>query len=385
MDQQVRELIAFWKVHGPDSSGGGFHGTLNREGASVPPTDKGVIQQTRHLFTFSVWYARREQSPEIKAIADDLYRFVVTRLRDPNDGEFFWKVTRSGEVVDRRKILYAQSFAIYALAHYAEAFGSAEARAHALTCFESIDRRAHDQAELGYDQTLDPAWFSPGTQKETNTHIHLLEAFTELYRVTHDTRVRARLSELVEVVARRIVQPEGYARKEFRRDFTPIGEAVVSYGHDIETSWLLLDALDALGRKDDRAFSDIALRLGEYSARAGFDSAQGGYFEEGVPGGAPAKREKIWWIQAEALSGLFHLYARTRDQTQLTRLEKTLDFIERHQRDREYGEWYWGVLDDGSVGPRGSNKGEEWKASYHDVRALLFTSDWIARFLAAPR
>jgi len=238
---------------------------------------------------------------------------------------------------------------------------------------------------MGYDQTNDPAWFSPGTQKETNTHIHLLEAFTTLYRVTRDPTVGARLNELAEVTAHKIVQPEGYARKEFRADFTPLGEPVVSYGHDIETSWLLFDALAALGRENDRALVDIALRLGEYSARAGFDEKLGGYFEEGPPGGAPTKVEKIWWIQAEALSGLFNLYERTRDPLHLTRLEKTLDFIEQHQRDREYGEWYWGVLGDGSVGPRGTNKGEEWKASYHAVRALVFTSDWIGKALGESR
>jgi mannose/cellobiose epimerase-like protein (N-acyl-D-glucosamine 2-epimerase family) len=140
--------------------------------------------------------------------------------------------------------------------------------------FRSIDGRAHDTELLGYDQTQDPGFFSPGTQKETNTHIHLLEAFTALYRLTQDPLVKARLTELVEVTARKI---------------------------GIETSWLLLDAVDALGRSGDHA-----------AGRHRFS-----------PGG---------------------LYELSHDGAQLTRLEKTMAFIEQHQRDREYGEWYWGVL-----------------------------------------
>lgn len=382
LDAQARGLVAFWKTFGPDARHGGFHGTLGRDGKPKAPTDKGVIQQARHLWTFSLWYARREPTPEIRAVADHAYRFLIAQLRDPEDGEFFWKVSEQGAVSDRKKLLYAQSFAIFALAQYARSFNSAEALAHALACFRSIDRRAHDQTERGYDQSHEPAWFSPGTQKETNTHIHLLEAFTELYRATGDALVRARLAELVELVSRRIVQPQGYAHKEFRRDFTPLGPALVSYGHDLETSWLLLEALDALGKSRDRVLVEIAIRLGEHSAAAGFDARLGGYFEEGPLGAVATKREKLWWVQAEALAGLYRLYELTAAPEQLTRLEQTLSFIETHQHDREFGEWYWGVLQDGSLGSRGDGKGEEWKASYHGVRALVFTSDWIGRRLA---
>lgn len=383
LDVLAEDALRFWLQHGPDREYGGFHATLDRAGRAIEPRDKGIIQQTRHLFAFSAWYSRREASPRIRAVADDLFRFVSSKLLDPADGEYFYKVSRSGEPRDQKKLLYAQSFAIFGLAEYARAFDSEPARALALRCFRSIDGRSHDATYLGYDQTQDPGWFSPGTQKETNTHIHLLESFTSLYRATGDPLVRARLEELVRVLATRVVQPEGYARKEFRRDFTPLGPAIVSYGHDIETAWLLLDALDALGMSQDVTLVGRAIRLGAYSARAGFDAAHGGYFEEGPPGGAVSKTEKIWWIQAEALTGLLRLFQRTHDVLYLERLEATLSFIEQHQRDAEHGEWYWGVLAGGGVGPRGSNKGEEWKASYHNVRALLFTSDWIRAGLGA--
>ena len=384
LDREAERVIAFWSKHGPDREFGGFHGTLDRTGAPVAPTDKGVIQTARHLWTFSMLGARRPNTPEARALADSAYRFLIERFRDPKDGEFYFTVSRQGKPVNSKKQLYAESFAIYALSEYAAAFGSAEAREHALRCFRSIDARAHDSVHGGYDQRKDPGWMTPGAEKETNTHIHLLEAFTSLFRLTSDPLVRARLEELARVTALELMQPEGYVHKEFKLDFTPHGERAVSYGHDIETAWLLLDALEALGSNDTALFR-AAVAMGENSARAGFDPAHGGFYEEGVAGGAPSKLEKIWWVQAEALPGLFRLYQRTGDASYLDQLERTLSFIERFQSDAEFGGWYWGVTPEGKLGPRGDKKGEEWKASYHDTRALVFTSDWIAEHLSAVR
>lgn len=378
MDQLALELIEFWTSKGVDRDFGGFHGTIDRAGEPKEPTDKGLIQQSRHLWTLSTWYERRAATPEVKALADTSYRFLVDHFLDA-DGEFFFKVSRDGKkVTEPKKVLYAQSFAIYALATYGRVFGVEAAKAQALACFQSIDKRAHDAKNLGYDQTHDPGWLAEGAQKGTNTHIHLLEAFTELLRATGDAVVRERLEELVTVTRTKLFQPEfHYVHQEFLVDWTPHADRQCSYGHDLETVWLLLDAVDALGRPDDADARAAALSLGLHAAEYGFDAELGGYFEEGPPGGAPAKLSKIWWVQAEALPGLWRLYELTGDRQQLERLTATLSYIEQHQRDAEYGEWYWETNPDGSVGPRGTDKGEEWKTSYHGVRALVFTSDWM--------
>jgi mannobiose 2-epimerase len=153
----------------------------------------------------------------------------------------------------------------------------------------------------------------------------------------------------------------------------------VSYGHDLETSWLLVEAAESLGRPTDPAITKAALTLGATSAEWGFDAQKGGYFEEGPPASAPTKREKIWWIQAEALPGLYQLYLLSKDTKYIDRLQRTLEFIESHQADRQFGGWYWGISEDGKIGPRGDGKGEEWKAAYHDLRATVFTAEWIAK------
>jgi len=376
LDALAVEFQAFWQEHGPDRKNGGFHGTLDRAGQKKAPTTKGVIQQARHLYSMSLWYERRGQRPEVKALADDLYAFVRRSFRDA-DGEYFFTVDETGAPTDKKKVLYAQAFAIYALSTYGRVFGVKEATLEALTCFRSIDRRAHDAKFGGYDQTNDPAWLSKGAAKETNTHLHLMEAFAALHEATRDPLAGERALELVRLFEERIVQREGYAAKEFLADFTPFGTPAVSYGHDLETSWLLLDTARALGRPDDPLVQDVARRLGVASSAAGFDAQRGGFFEEGPPGKAAVLRDKIWWIQAEALPASFRLYELTGDAVHLERLERTLDFIEQHQRDREHGGWFWGIREDGSLGERGDDKGGEWKASYHELRALVLTADWI--------
>lgn len=379
LDELASDDWAFWKKYGADREHGGFHGALDRQGNPIAPTDKGLIQQARHLWTTSLWYEKKERTPEVKALSDDLFRFLMSHFYDEKAREFRFKVSRQGESVDDKKVLYANAFAIYALTQYARAYGVKEAGDTALACFRAIDASAHDAKFGGYFREADPPWLTPGAAKETNTHLHLMEAFSSLYAYGKDPVVKERLEELVNLFVTKIIQKEGYARKDFLLDWTPFGEPAVSYGHDLETSWLLVEAAESLGRPTDPAITRVALALGNTSAEWGRDAAKGGYFEEGPPSGAPVKREKIWWIQAEALPALYQLFLLSKQSKYLDYLEGTLAFIETHQADRKFGGWYWGIAEDGTIGPRGSGKGEEWKAAYHDLRATVFTAEWIEK------
>ncbi len=375
-----RKSADFWMQHGPDREYGGFHGTLDVDGSPVAPTDKGLIQQVRHLWSLSMWYAHKESTPEVRALADGAYSFVMKHFYDPASKEFAFKVNREGSILEPKKILYAQSFTIYALSEYARAFSSEEAKQTALELFLAIDARAHDDAHGGYDQRNDAYWMPGESEKETNTHIHLMEAFTTLYQVTKDERVRRRLEELAQLVTHAMYQPAGYAHKDFKLDWSLVGPPVVSYGHDIETWWLVVETAQALGRPSDPELLEPARTMGQNAVEWGYDPKLGGLFEEGPLSGTPDKTEKIWWVQAEAIAGLFKLYQRTGDEAALDHLEGTLDYVERYLL-RPSGEWLWGVLPDGSVGPKGEQLGEEWKTSYHVLRALVYTESWMSDWL----
>jgi mannobiose 2-epimerase len=370
----------WWLQHGVDREDGGFYGTLTRDGSPTAPHEKGLIQQARHLWAMSMWHGRRVATVEVEAAAASCYAFLLEHLRDEKDGEFFFMAGPAGGVADRMKKLYAEAFAIYGLSAYASEFDVPAARQHALDCFASIDARAHDSTHGGYDQTDDPLSWIDGAAHGTNTHIHLMEALTALYELTRDPVVRERLGELVDVTVHHLLQPSDYVALRFDRAWTPVGSPLVSYGHDIETVWLLLDAARALGRAEEPAVRDASRRMGVHASEGGYDADSGGYYNEGVPGGEVTDPEKIWWVQFEALAGLWWLFRLTGDVVHLRRLDRTLARLEATW-DPVGGEWFYGHLPDGTPGPRGENKGEEWKTSYHNLRALVFTRDWIEEAL----
>jgi mannobiose 2-epimerase len=324
----------------------------------------------------------------------------------PRGGLPPWEVTSDQgdfEIQDTKSPLctplYAQGFAIYSLSTYALTFDRAPAARRALDLFLALERHRHDDEFGGYDQTSDGGWMQfvtapEGAAKCTNTHIHLLEALTPLCRaLPEDDLVASRLLELASFISETMLQPSGYVHKFFARDGTPVGPAEVSYGHDLETSWLLVDALDALqfaDRLDAATRSTVegaATKMARHALRTGWDPA-GGVFDSGIPEGQtqPPRvtcREKIWWAQAETLPGLFRLYQRTHDPDLVRLMDETLDFLATKSFDAEGGEFFWGVDSDGNCLGRGDHKGEMWKTPYHALRACLITADWIRQELEA--
>jgi mannobiose 2-epimerase len=382
MHRIAEAQLQFWTEHGPDREYGGFHGQLDRRGLPTGSGDKGLIQHARHLWSFSTWYERREATAPVAEIAHRLYEYINTHFADRSGSGFFRKIARNGIVTEAAHQVYPEAFAVYALATYGRVFDNAEAVAIASRCFRAFDARVHEPRFGGYDLTGDPPWQSPGASKETNTHIHVMEALTALGEVVVDAYVHERLREFTELAITKHRQPANYAHLEFALDYTPIGDPVVSYGHDMETSWLVTDALRVLDTKSvvaplPASIRQLALTMGKASASWGLDVEKGGYFNKGVPEGRVLDREKVWWVQFEALPALVQLHLSRVLPDALTRLERTLDWIESSQIDNEYGGVYWGVLPDGTLGAYGDIKGDPWKASYHELRALIFAADWL--------
>lgn len=382
MDRISKAYAEYWLEHGPDREFGGFHGFLNRRGEPEAPTVKSLIQQSRHLWTFSTWYERREPSARIEAIARSQYRFLIEKFGTTDGRGFYRKVSREGTPVDPVQQVYPEGFAVYALATFGRVFGEQAAIDRAVRCFKAFDQRALEPRFGGYDLTGEPPWQTPGASKETNTHIHVMEALTALAEVSPEPLVHQRLREFTDLTMTRHRQPLNYAHLEFYLDYTPFGEPYVSYGHDMETAWLVLDALrvvnsSAVVQPLPKALEDLAFAMGKASAEWGYDAAKGGYFNMGVPGGAVTDHEKLWWVQFEALPALVRLHRAQMLDDALERMSRTLDWIENSQFDSEFGGYFWGIMPDGSLGPYGDRKGDPWKASYHEMRGLMFAADWL--------
>lgn len=403
LDGLSSRMAELWLTRGLDPEGGAY-GYLDRalrpvfdaEGEARGPSgeirgDKSLIQQARHTYSYSLLWERRGDE-RAKSAARHCQRFLFEAFARGRGSPFVHMVDRLGVVRETQTQLYAQGFAIYALSTYARVFEDIESGMEALALFERMDESLHDAEYGGYDQREDGGWLSfvdapIGAVKCTNTHIHVLEALTPLTRFAPTHPARARLLELTRLLSTQLIQPSGYVHKFFAKDWAPVGPPLVSYGHDIETAWLLLDALDALVETGDVDESTrllvkrAAVRMTTHALETGLDP-MGGVFDEGVPLGQvePAhvtRFEKVWWAQAEMLPGLVRIYLETHEERLLVSLEGAFEFLRGRLWDPECGEFFWGVYSDGSLAGRGDHKGEIWKTPYHALRACLLAADWI--------
>lgn len=322
------------------------------------------------------------------------------KLWDREHGGFFWSVDRDGRPRGSHgseKHVYGNAFGIYAAAAAYQADHDPAALELAERAFLWLDSHAHDDRHGGYFEALSedgrPYGFDhPGADaigthygyKSMNTHIHLLEALTELHKVRPDDRVTRRVNELLEIVRDRVCVEPGCQNMFFNPDWSPV-PGMDSFGHDIETAYLMTEAAAEIGRADDPATWRMARHLVDHALDVGFDRQYGGFYEEGTTFGGDLSTRKIWWVQAEGLNALLLMHEKFGSQTPRywQAFVKQWEFISHHQIDAVHGGWRPTVLRDGTPLPH-QPKADAWTEGYHQGRAMLNVSARL-RALAAGK
>jgi cellobiose epimerase len=380
-------VVAFWLPRSIDREHGGYHINFDIRGEPNGETSKGLVTQARMVWFWARMARARLDGPKFKradylAAAEHGLHFLRDRLRDAEHGGYYWEVDQTGTRPLRpNKHLYGQSFALYALAEYHLATGDREALKLANRLFDILESRAHDRRHGGYHECFAPNWkpaspdvrnymSQPGT-KLMNTHLHLMEAMTTYALASDRPLAHTRLAELMEIQSNTVVRKShGFCTDKYRPDWTPLVEPpydVVSYGHDIENVWLLMEARRALGLPQ-APLVDLYHTLWDYSLKHGLDAEHGGLYSAG-PFDAPAdRRDKSWWVQAELLISALRTYQLTGDPRYAEVFEQTWRFIDQKMTDHDRGGWYATVTPDGSVT---GDKGMIWKCAYHNGRALI--------------
>jgi mannobiose 2-epimerase len=371
-------ILPFWKDHVPDETSGGFIGLIDDDGTVHHDAPKGGIINARILWTFSA--AWRVLDDECwAAMATRAERYFSERFIDPVHGGVYWMLDAAGTPIDDRKHVYAQAFAIYALSEHHRASGSEASLEGAVQLFRLIERHAGDSMHGGYHEAFSRDWRlledarlseqDAPEPKSMNTHLHVLEAYASLLRIWPDPLLRRRLDELLRLFLDRIVAPAGdHVVCFFDDDWTP-KSPLVSYGHDIESSWLLVEAAEVLGDAllQERV-RDVSLSIASAVLARGTDP-RGGLYNEGTVSG-PTDTDKEWWPQAEAIVGFVAAYQNGEDARFLEAAWQTWQFTRRHFLDAKHGEWHRRVAADGTLRP-GHEKVGPWKCPYHTGRACL--------------
>jgi len=371
-------ILPFWRRHSVDHQRGGFIAELSNDLQPKASAGKGLILNARILWTFSAAW-RLTKSPEDAKLAERALRYLETYFRDASSGGYFWELDPEGAPVNKLKKIYGQAFCIYALTEYHRSFDDPAALTAAVDTFRLLEQHTRDAIHGGYWETLTQSW-KPcedvrlsekdlNEKKSMNNHLHLLEAYTNLFRVWRDPLLEQRLQELIDIFDAHILNPAKSHFRHFFDDAWNVRSDTYTYGHDIEGSWLLVEAAEVLGGKDtlDRT-RQTAVSIARAVLQEGLD-ADGGLFYEGRDG-TVILTDKEWWPQAEGVVGFLNAWQLTGDAGFFQAARKCWGFIREKIVDPVHGEWFWAVSRKG-VPDHSLPKVSMWKCPYHNSRACL--------------
>lgn len=371
-------ILPFWMNRMADEKNDGFYGRINGQAQLVENEDKGGILNARILWSFSAAFNQlgNIKYMEMAVRAKD---YTLAHFFDPLYGGTFWTVDYKGRPADTKKQIYSQAFFIYALVEYYMASGDKSCLEKAILLFHLIEEKSFDTLKNGYLEAFSRDWNlledlrlsekDDNEKKTTNTHLHILEAYTSLYKVWKNEELAGKLRNLTNIFIDKIIDGDSHHLNLFFDEDWNSKSALISYGHDIEASWLVYEAAVIL--KDKKlllSVKDACIKLG----RAALEGLQPDgsliYEKEGAKGHVNGDRH--WWPQAEAVVGLLNLYEMTAQKTYLDQSVRCWEYIESHLVDRKNGEWFWSIFADGSVNTT-DDKAGFWKCPYHNTRACL--------------
>jgi cellobiose epimerase len=371
-------ILPFWLRHTRDRQHGGFFGEIDTVLTVRADAPRGALLTSRILWTFAA-AARRYPDASYREMARWAFNDLVARFWDDKHGGLFWMVSADGKVLRDRKQIYGQAFGIYALTEYFQLTGENEALDRALELYRLIEKHARERVHGGYLEAFKRDWtrendvrlsvVDMNEPKSQNTHLHVMEAYTNLLRVWPQPELREAQHALIGIMIGPILDKSGrHLGLFFDETWNPRADRI-SFGHDIEASWLLTEAAGVLG---DAALLErvkaIALTMASATLEEGVD-VDGAIYNEATPAGL-SDTDKEWWPQAEAAVGFLNAYQLDGDERFLRAALASWDFIEAHLVDRAGGEWHRAVTRDRHVKTE-HPKVSFWKCPYHNGRACL--------------
>ncbi len=398
------ELLNKWYPQSVDHEYGGFLSTFTYDFKPTGPQDKMIVTQSRHLWSNAKAAEFYPGDTAYKNNATHGYHFLRDIMWDKTYGGFYTLVDRQGKVKETEmgiKTAYGNAFGIYALAAYYQCSGDDSALQFAKKAFEWMEDHSHDPVNYGYFQHMQrngtPVARTPDLPptaetgyKDQNSSIHLLEAFTELYKVWPSELLRKRLQEMLFLIRDTITTQQGWLRLFFKANWTPVslGDSskdyilkhhnldYVSFGHNVETAYLMLEASETLHLENDSVTLRVAKKMVDHALMNGWDHKVGGFYDEGFyfkdSGSITILRDsKNWWAQAEGLNSLLLMADYFPDDSlqYFQKFKMLWNYVQTYLIDHKYGEWYPGGLDK-EPELKTALKGQIWKANYHVFRAL---------------
>lgn len=376
---ELEAILSYWKEFSPDREQGGFLGRRDHFNKEVKAANKGIILNTRILWTFSA-IGNFQNNRELLEYSDRAFEYLLEYFHDKLNDGVFWELNYKGEAVNTRKQIYAQAFAIYALSEYYLFSGNEKAKDWAVSLFELIENFAKDKEMKGYLEAFQEDW-SPisdmrlsekdrNAAKTMNTHLHILEAYTTLFTITKDERVKKALDDLTDIFLSRFYNSETqhfilFFDEQWNRDGN-----VISYGHDIEAAWLLIEAAKATGNKELLIKTQaLAVTVAETFLKEAYERGAGVVNEKNLDTGE-VDTDRHWWPHAEAMVGLDYAFRLTGNPHFQDSVHDIWNFTRENLIDKKNGEWFFRI-NENNIPYEEEDKLGMWKCPYHNSRACM--------------
>jgi mannobiose 2-epimerase len=377
-DELANNILPFWMEKMKDDAHGGFYGQINGKNQLIPEADKGGILNARILWTFSAAY-HEEKNPIYLEMADRAKDYILNNFFDPEFGGTYWTVSFDGKPVNIKKQIYSQAFFMYAFSEHYRASGDSASLQTAIELFRIIEKHSFDAKLNGYFEAYSREWKlledlrlserDANEKKTMNTHLHILEAYTNLYRVWKDDELARQFRNLILIFTEKIVNRSTRHLDLFFDENWNSKAQIVSYGHDIEASWLIDEAASVLG--DPVLLSDIQkICIGIAKAACEGLQPDGSLIYEQDNSRGHTDKDRHWWVQAEAVVGFINGFELTGNKEWLDKALKCWKYISENLVDRTGKEWFWSVSDNG-IANRKDDKAGFWKCPYHNSRMCL--------------
>jgi mannobiose 2-epimerase len=377
LENELLQILGFWQENTIDKANGGFYGKINNDNKIFVEAPKGSVLNSRILWSFSASF-NLTKNPEYLQTAEIAFTYVRDHFIDKEFGGIYWTVDYKGNPLDTKKQIYALAFAVYGLSEFYISSKNEEAKKLAIDLYHKIIEHSYDNENGGYIEALTRDWKEindlrlskkdANEKKSMNTHLHILEAFTNLYRIWTNENLEERITELVFIFLKHIIDPKTHHLILFFDEKWNKRSSIISYGHDIEAAWLIEAAAAEI--KNASLLQQIkkaSVKLAT-ATTDGLDPDGGLWYEYDINKDGLVK-EKHWWPQAEAMVGFFNAWQITGDETFLEQSLKSWQFVQDHLRDQKNGEWFWGITENNSV--MDGDKAGTWKCPYHNSRACI--------------
>lgn len=381
LKQQVKEelthnILPFWIEKMKDDEHGGFYGQIKGDGQLIPEANKGGILNARILWSFSSAYIQ-EKNPLYLEAANRAKAYILEHFFDSEFGGTYWTISFDGKPVDTKKQIYSQAFFIYAFTEHYRASGNESSLQKAIELFQIIEKYSFDPELNGYFEAYSRDWVlledlrlsekDENEKKTMNTHLHILEAYTNLYRVWKDDELARQLHNLILIFTEKIVNHKTFHLDLFFDENWISKSTILSYGHDIEASWLIDEAARVLGDlKLLVQVQKICIKIAEASCEGLQPDGSLVYeFDKGH-----LETDRHWWVQSEAVVGFLNAYELSNDKKWLDKAIKCWKYISKNLVDRARGEWFWSISDKRIANTEGDKAGF-WKCPYHNSRMCL--------------